>query len=446
MMKKTIAIIILTFSIINAKGQTTIYPGNFRYISVYGPIMNYWTDSSTKKEFTISLDSILMVKRNWVLNKSNDFQFAAIKNNTSAKSITRYPHLNIDFIEYATPAYIKQFNLDIVDSSFIKEVLSVLRLEVRLEDKNQLVIFEKELDVYVKKGPSNGIGIPINSLHFTKKGMLETLKKSFNILLDSTTTNEAIDLRVGGAFVGDNFILTKTNGLTRTQVSTTKSISKFKYKGQEQLIRWGDQLYKDVVLYGKNKTILPEKLLKAFEKNIGEADTNPVFLVQDGRDILANKNYTIQLSAHLGVDPYYLNFNTVRPVIKLISGYNHFLLIEKDTAAIFEIQINNVDSTKKIFLNQISNGFDLSSVTRFESLESEMPLTYDYSIKGKLKELPFEIKIAGDRYLREFYLNNELICIANGNIAPERFVILDNSISPEILNTLFIIGFNSFFQ
>ncbi len=446
-MLKLVTAFIISLTCLFTQAQTSIYQGNFRFISLYGPLMNYWTDSTTRKEFTNSLDSILIVKRNWMLNKSNDFQFAAFKNNSSAKSITRYPHLNIDFIEYATPAYIKQFNLDIVDSSFIKEVLSVLRLEVRLEDKNQLIIFEKELDVYVKKGPSNGIGIPINSLHFTKKGMLETLKKSFNILLDSTTTNEAIDLRVGGAFVGDNFILTKTNGLTRTQVSTTKSISKFKYKGQEQLIRWGDQLYKDVVLYGKNKTLLPATLVKAFENTNGGDNSNPVFLVQEGRDILSNKNYTIQLAAHLGVDAYqYLNFNTVRPVVKLISGYNHFLLNEKDTAAIFEIQMNNVDSTKKIFLNQISNGFDLSSVTRFESLESEMPLTYDYSIKGKLKELPFEIKIAGDRYLREFYLNNELICIANGNIAPERFVILDNSISPEILNSLFIIGFNSFFQ
>ncbi len=445
-MLKLVTAFIFSLTCLFTQAQTTVYPGNFRFISVYGPLMNYWTDSTTKKEFTSSLDSILMVKRNWVLNKSSDFQFAAIKNNTSAKSITRYPHLNINFIEYATPAYIKQFNLDIVDSGFIKEVLSVLRLEVRLEDKNQLIIFEKDLDVYVKKGPSNGIGIPINSLHFTRKGMLETLKKSFNILLDSTTTNEAIDLRVGGAFVGDNFILAKTSGLARTQVSTTKSISKFKYKGQEQLIRWGDQLYKDVVLYGKNKTILPGSLAKAFENTIGGDNSNPVFLVQDGRDILANKNYTIQLAAHLGVDPYYLNFNTVRPVVKLISGNHHFLLNEKDTAAIFEIEMDKVDSTKKIFLNQISNGFDLSSVTSFESLESEMPLTYDYSVKGKLKELPFEIKITGNRSLREFYLNNELVCIANGNIAPERFVMLDNSISPEILNVLFIIGFNSFFQ
>lgn len=445
-MKKTVALIVIIFSTINIQGQITIYPGNFRFISVYGPLMNYWTDSATKKECTISLDSILTTKRNWVLNKSNDFQFEAIKNNTSIKSITKYPHLNINFIEYATPAYIKQFNLEIVDSSFIKDVLSVLRLEVRLEDKNQLIVFEKDLDVYVKNGPSNGIGIPINNLHFTKKGMLETLKKSFTILFDSTTTNEAIDLRVAGAFVGDNFILTKTSGLIRTQVSTTKGISKFKYKSQEQLIRWGDQLYKDVVLYGKNKTLLPGSLAKSFENTIGGDNSKPVFLLQDGRDILANKNYTIELAAHLGVDPYYLNFNTVRPVVKLISGFNHFLLNEKDTAAIFDIQIDKVDSTKKIFLNQISNGFDLSSVTSFESLESETPLTYDYLIKGKLKELPFEIKIAGDRFLREFYFNNQLICIANGNIAPERFVILDNSISSEILNALFIIGFNSYFQ
>lgn len=445
-MPKLVTTFIISLTCLFTEAQSTIYPGEFRCISVNGPLMNYWADANTNSIFAKDLDSLLQIKRNWELTNLNTIKFIPIDKKNESIPILKYPHLNIGLIEYSTPEYIKQFNLDILDTLFAKEVLSVLRLEVRLEGKNQSVLFEKDLDVYVKKGPSNGIGVPFVNLHFTRKGFLETLKKSFAILFDSTTTNEAIELTVGGAYVGDNFILAKTSGLPRTQVSTTKSISKFKYSGQEQLIRWGDQLYKDVVLYGKNKTILPEKLVKAFENNIGEADTNPVFLVQEGRDILANKNYTIQLAAHLGINPYYLNFNTVRPIIKLISGYNHFLFNENDTVAVFEIQIDKVDTTKKIFLNQVSNGIDTSSVTSIESPEKVISLNYDYLIKGKLKANNFEIKISGDRYLREFYFNNELICIANGNKTLERFVILDNSISSEILNALFIIGFNSFFQ
>jgi hypothetical protein len=442
-MNKTIAIIILTFSIINAKGQSTIYPGNFRYISAFGPLMNYWADTITQKEFTKTLDSLLIVKRNWTLNKNNNFQFAPLKNNASPTSINNYPLLNINFIEYSTLAYIKQFKLEIADTNFTKEIVSVLRLEVRLENNSQSGLFEKSLDIYVRKGQSIGIGIPINNLNFTKKGMLETLKKSFAILFDSTTTNEAIELRVAGAFIGDDFVLNKTRGLPRIQVSTTKGISKFKYHGEDQLMRWGEQLYREVILKGKNKTIISDNLTNAFDRITSKDDTKPIFLIQEGRDIVANQNYLLQLAANIGADP---NGYFPRPIVSIIPGNFQVLMNEKDTLVVFDIQINKIDSSKKILLHQVTNGVDTSSITNMTESTNEVPLMYDFLVSGKINKDHFAIKISGDRYLREFYLNNQLICIANGNLAPERFVMIDDTIPAALLNKLFIIGFNSFFQ
>lgn len=442
-MNKTIAIIILTFSIINAKGQSTIYPGNFRYISAFGPLMNYWADTITQKEFTKTLDSLLIVKRNWTLNKNNNFQFAPLKNNASPTSINNYPLLNINFIEYSTLAYIKQFKLEIADTNFTKEIVSVLRLEVRLENNSQSGLFEKSLDIYVRKGQSIGIGIPINNLNFTKKGMLETLKKSFAILFDSTTTNEAIELRVAGAFIGDDFVLNKTRGLPRIQVSTTKGISKFKYHGEDQLMRWGEQLYREVILKGKNKTIISDNLTNAFDRITSKDDTKPIFLIQEGRDIVANQNYLLQLAANIGADP---NSYFPRPIVSIIPGNFQVLMNEKDTLVVFDIQINKIDSSKKILLHQVTNGVDTSSITNMTESTNEVPLMYDFLVSGKINKDHFAIKISGDRYLREFYLNNQLICIANGNLAPERFVMIDDTIPAALLNKLFIIGFNSFFQ
>jgi hypothetical protein len=442
-MNKTIAIIILTCSIINAKGQSTIYPGNFRYISAFGPLMNYWADTITQKEFTKTLDSLLIVKRNWTLNKNNNFQFAPLKNNASPTSINNYPLLNINFIEYSTLAYIKQFKLEIADTNFTKEIVSVLRLEVRLENNSQSGLFEKSLDIYVRKGQSIGIGIPINNLNFTKKGMLETLKKSFAILFDSTTTNEAIELRVAGAFIGDDFVLNKTRGLPRIQVSTTKGISKFKYHGEDQLMRWGEQLYREVILKGKNKTIISDNLTNAFDRITSKDDTKPIFLIQEGRDIVANQNYLLQLAANIGADP---NGYFPRPIVSIIPGNFQVLMNEKDTLVVFDIQINKIDSSKKILLHQVTNGVDTSSITNMTESTNEVPLMYDFLVSGKINKDHFAIKISGDRYLREFYLNNQLICIANGNLAPERFVMIDDTIPAALLNKLFIIGFNSFFQ
>jgi hypothetical protein len=442
-MNKTIAIIILTCSIINAKGQSTIYPGNFRYISAFGPLMNYWADTITQKEFTKTLDSLLIAKRNWTLNKNNNFQFAPLKNNASPTSINNYPLLNINFIEYSTLAYIKQFKLEIADTNFTKEIVSVLRLEVRLENNSQSGLFEKSLDIYVRKGQSIGIGIPINNLNFTKKGMLETLKKSFAILFDSTTTNEAIELRVAGAFIGDDFVLNKTRGLPRIQVSTTKGISKFKCHGEDQFMRWGEQLYREVILKGKNKTIISDNLTNAFDRITNKDDTKPIFLIQEGRDIGANQNYLLQLAANIGADP---NSYFPRPIVSIIPGNFQVLMNEKDTLAVFDIQINKTDSSKKILLHQVTNGVDTSSITNMTESTNEAPLVYDFLVSGKINKDHFAIKISGDRFLREFYLNNQLICIANGNLAPERFVMIDDTIPAALLNKLFIIGFNSFFQ
>ncbi len=443
-MLKLVTGFIISLTCLLAQAQTTIYPGNFRCISVKGPLMDYFNHNDyTNLTVANDLDSVIRLKRNWELTNLNAIRFLPINKNSESIPVLKYPHLNVGLIEYGTYDYIKQFNLDIRDTTFAREVISVLHLQVQLEGKNQSILFEKELDVFVKKGTSNGIGIPFNNLHFTRKGFLETLKKSFAILFDSTTTNEAIELTVGGAFVGDNFILAKTNGLPRSQVATTKGISKFKYNGQEQLIRWGEQLYKDVLLKGKNKTILPDNLSNAFEASINKEGTKPIFLIQEGRDIVSNKNYLLQIAAHIGADP---NSYVARPLVEIIPGNFQVLLNEKDSLAVFKIEINKIDSTKKMFLSQVTNGVDTNSIVDLPGPKKEISLVYDFWIKGNLKSQPFEIKVAGDRYLREFYFNNELICVANGNKAPERFVVLDNSISPEILNALFIIGFNSFFQ
>ena len=72
---------------------------------------------------------------------------------------------------------------------------------------------------------------------------------------------------------------------------------------------------------------------------------------------------------------------------------------------------------------------------------------YDYIASGKMGDLDFEIKCSGFRNtIKEIYLDKKLICIAQGKYSPEKFVIFDASLSPEMLNRLFMIGFNRFFE
>ena len=426
-----------------AQAQTTVYPNKIKSVSSVGPLMSYLNDSTTNLAFTNMLDSILRKKRNWALPKNAILQFTPLTKNPDINSSNVFPALNLFFIEFNVNDFKRNANIGIEDSAKLKGLLCGLRLVVQIQNNEKELLFENAIDIYVKQGISNGIGIPIANLHFTQRGLSETLKLSCAILFDSTTTNESIELKIGGAFVGEDFILAKTNGFPRTQVSTSKGISKYNVNGELQLISWGEQLYREVILKGKNKSILAEDLIKAFENNNNKAESKPIILIQEGRDIVADKNFTLQIAANIGGDP---NGFYIRPIVDIIYGDFHVLLNDKDTVALFQIETNSVDSTRKLFNNQVTNGFDSNSSTFINNQEKAIPLKFNYIVKGKINLDKFEIKISGDGILREFYLNNELICVANGNKAPERFVVLNNSISPEILNALFIIGFNSFFQ
>lgn len=48
--------------------------------------------------------------------------------------------------------------------------------------------------------------------------------------------------------------------------------------------------------------------------------------------------------------------------------------------------------------------------------------------------------------VKEIFLDNTLVRIMQGKFSSKKFVLFDASLSPELLNRLFMIGFNRFFE
>ena len=96
----------------------------------------------------------------------------------------------------------------------------------------------------------------------------------------------------------------------------------------------------------------------------------------------------------------------------------------------------------------MTNGFDtLTYQTNPGYQAAPWDVVYEYIVKGTMAKQDFTIKYSGIRNtIKEFYLNNTLVCIAQGKFSPEKFVLFDASLSPELLNRLFMIGFNRFFE
>lgn len=406
--------------------------------------MNYWNSEIVQKEFTKDIDSLLLKKLGLKLEKNTLIAFKKKSNNNQSENVTNIiinePQLNIDLIEYTTAEYIRQFDLDILDTLFVKEVKSVLRLLVNIKRAKEAPIFNSAIDIFIKVGITNGMGIVAQNLPISSKGFNEVLKQSMAILLDSSKLDTQIEVKVARVFIRDNFILDKIIDKPRIQVNSKNNISKFNYKKQQQIIRWGEQLYQNIILTGKNKTTLPDSVLMVLKKSVAAINENKFILLQDARDVVLDKNYLLSIIAYLDDD--FMGINQ----LKILKGNFHTLTLNNDTIARFNIENDVIDKNKKIFTQQITNGFDNNSIYTIDSSGTTESLLQDYVINGKIFDQSFKICISGKKYLKEFYLNDQIVCIANGDKALERFVILDESISNSLLNALLMIGFNSYLQ
>ena len=444
-MKKLILLMIVCPCCFFLKAQPVVSPGHFRCISSNGPVMNYWKDPSVARNFTNDLDSLLLRYTGYRLPLNTVIAFTPFNNKgkdlPEAGATDAFPRINANLIEYSTGGFLKQFNLELTDSAFLTDVVSVFRLQVSIQKNSMDFLLNRSLDIFIKRSPSSGMGVPIENVPVTAKGFTEVLGKSLNFLLDSTNRYEEIELRVSPPFLGDNFILEKTAGLPRTMVDSKNKMSRFTYATQQQIIRWGEQEYRDILLKGKNKTPLNDSILAAFEEV--KASSDFVFLQQECRDVVADKNYLLKFPVRILTGA---GASDSEARISLLPGNFHTMLSGIDTIALFSVKKNIADPDKKLFLHQVSNGLSAASLSNISENESILPVEYDFIIEGKISNSPFGIFISSGGLIKEFLWEGKLICIALGHKAPERFVTFGQDLSAVQLNALLLIGFNSFFQ
>ena len=170
-----------------------------------------------------------------------------------------------------------------------------------------------------------------------------------------------------------------------------------------------------------------------------------VFLRQDCRDVARDKNYLIKLAVQ--IDPDFRANGPKTVFTNFLEERIHYLLNDKDTVASFTIRKNLLNTEgKKIYLNQVSNGSDVNSIFRMDNT-SEWMIRYNYTLSGIINGKYFSILCAGtDNSVKEFYLEGKMVCVSEGGNSLKKFVVIDASLNAELLNQLFIIGFNAFIE
>jgi hypothetical protein len=243
--------------------------------------------------------------------------------------------------------------------------------------------------------------------------------------------------------MGDNFIIGAITNLPKIAIESKGLFSKYAYNGKTELIRWDEQRYQEIILKGKNKTILQpglSSIIVEMEKENPQAVF--VFLMQEARNIVLNRNYQLVIPARVSGNTSSRISNM--PIVEPLEGNNNFLFNEKDTIAQFSIETDILDSTKKIYPFLSSNGFDSSSLTRINDLDNAVNFSSLYYLKGKIRNQAFSIEVG--EFFRAIYINNERIVLLSGMEQPERMVIFNPNISTELINELILLSYNRFFQ
>lgn len=433
-------------AIFSANAQNVIQQGNFQCISLQGPLMYYWNNPNITAQFTKDLSKELLDKRGYTLN-TNMVSFSILKSiaDFSNPSNGQQPNSLIHFklAEYPASLYLSKYYPELLNDSTQEKIQSILLLEMSIQNKNAAFEFSKRLEIFIKQNKARGIGIPFSNLHLTGKAFSELMKKSLEIILDSTNFNEQIELKVSPPMMGDNFIIGAISNLPKITIESQGLFSKYRLNNQSELIRWDEQRYQEIILRGKNRTVLPPLINNALTEITKEFPQSVyVYLLQDARNIVLNRNYQLAIPARVASAGEYTI--SALPLIEPLPGPVHVLQLEKDTIATFSIATNKKQSNQKYSPYISTNGFDSSSAVIISDQNKDLVYSSMFSLTGKIRDQSFRIEVG--EFFRDIYLNEKRVLIIGGMQQPDRMVIFDSTLSNDFINELILLSYNRFFQ
>lgn len=459
-LRKIILPLLLVFCIQAIFAQKKIVLEKIRVQSFNVPLTTYLQNEEIKKTIASQLNQILLKHLLMPLADTGSLAVELIPNTSTIDLVkpdftdpdTSRLHLYIDMLEAFPGRFFTSADTYTADPDMKKRAGTVFVLLARIFGSDKKTIFYEKLNVVVSPAETPGMGflrgkgIQFGDLAITPKSFTEFVKTAANILFDPHNAMELVEMKVLPAFMADNYILPKTIGQPRIFVSTTKNFSAYNYQGKKEIISITEPVYEEIMIKGKKTEKYPDDITKAIKATEHFAGSDFVFLRQECRDVARDKNYLLKLTTQ--VDPVNMPEGKEFLFTNFLQGNFHYLFFEKDTLARFTIMKNIAEGINRVFPNHISNGFDSSSIFRFPtSFQENWMLAYDYVVNGLIGSHQFSIKCSGARNtIKEIFLDKKLVCIAQGKFSIEKFVVFDASLSTELLNQLFMIGFNRFFE
>jgi hypothetical protein len=421
------------------------------YSSV-GPAMQYLRMADTRQKLIENLNETLN-KHGYgtIADTSVPVQELILnRNNPVTSSLSYTPadtttdHLYLDVLEIQPYAFFLQHPEYKEETELIKRSKSLFQLNILIIDHQKQKRLANTLIVSVADLAGEGIGIRVPNILMSPRSFSGLLKVGFDFMLDPASDRELIEIKVPPVFYADNFILPSLHDYTVYNTKPEKDFFTFTLQQKNQILRMGESYYEELAVRGK-KSNVPENstLGKNIQATGRSRSSDFVRLRQECRDVVANKNYSVQLFSE--VNPNIPYSGPMDIFSYFLPGYHHILLNDTDTLAIFTITKGEGKTDQRYYLNRITNGIDSNSTTILSPTDVARTMFYEYTMYGKLKDIPFIIRCSNNG-LKEILYNEQRVIIATGTNLPERFAVFDASLTPDTINQLLILAFNKFFQ
>lgn len=460
MLKKIGILLLFAFVMQSISAQKKIVFEKIRSLSFNKPVKDYLQNAAVKKAIEEDLNTTLLKTQLIPLLTTKPAQVSFIPYGAQVQEVkpdftdadTSHLHLYLDIFETSPGSFFTLPDNYPPDSALVKRAATILLFRATVFNANRSVFLKEVLNIVVSEAETPGIGnrfggIRYADLSIVPNAFIKLIKAGTNMLFDPKNDLATVEIKVQPAYMTDNYLLPKTLDQPRIYVQNKKSISSFSRNGKPELIRMSEPVYEEIVLKGRNAQKYPELITNAIKQTMHASASDYVFLRQDCRDVVRDKNYLLKLIVQ--VDHSNLPEDQSLLLTNFLTGNIHYLFSENDTIAKFSIEQRIPSDSNKVFVNIMSNGYDTSSFYQTNPGVQTAPwdVVYDYVVKGSIGKQSFRIKCSGTRNtIKEIFVDDKLVCIAQGKFSPEKFVLFDASLSPELLNPLFMIGFNRFFE
>lgn len=461
-MRKLFSCLLPVLFVQSLPAQKKIILEKFRCYNQNIPVNSYLGNPAIRQVIASRLNQTLFTHFTASLADTTDIPVEFLDFNRTVPGIrpdfagrdTNTLHLYIDFIEAAPYYFFRSKNRYPADSGMVQRARTVFMMEASLLDAGKKIRFNESLDLVINVaetaaiGNLMGRGIQTNELAVTEKTFEELIRTGMDMLLNPANDLSMAELKLQPAFLYDNYLLPKTVNQPRIYTTQNKNITSYRLQNRNELIRFEEPEYEEIRIKGKKAEKYPEALTSAIRLTDDFSGSEYVFLNQPARDVLRNRNYLIKMTTQ--IDPSNIPMEKELLFTNFLQGNFHYLFLEKDTLACFSVLKDIAEPANKLSRKTIGNGID--TAVRYASpfqlqKAGDWMVVYAYVLNGSLKGLPFRIKCSGAmKNLKEIFVADKLVCIAQGKFYPEKFVLFDASLSPELLNQLFLIGFNRFLE